>query len=83
MWTKKFWKATAERCVRGGAVAVFGAYFGADKVFDVMNVNTLADAGALYVSGAVGSLLLCLIGGAMTGDGPSITNQEELTPPVN
>lgn len=78
MWTKEFWKATAERVIRGAAVAIFAGYFGGDKVFDALNVNTWSDAGALGISGAVGSLLLCLIGGLATGSGPSITNQETL-----
>lgn len=85
MWTKAFWKATGERVVRGAAVAMFAGFFGGDVTFDAMNVNTWQDFGALGVSGAVGSLLLCLIGGATSGDNPAspaLTGTETVDPAV-
>lgn len=80
MFTVKFWKAVAERMVRGAAVTVAGAYFGGDLVFDALNVSNWTDVGSLAVSGALGSLVLSLAGQAVTGNGPALTNQEELTP---
>lgn len=82
MWTATFWKATAERMVRGAAVAVFSAWFVGDAVFDALNVATWADVGGLAIGGAFGSLLLSLTGQAVTGSGPSLTNQETLDPPA-
>ncbi len=76
MWTREFWKATFERMVRGAAVAVSAGFFGGDKVFDAMNVNTWSDAGALAISGAVASLLLCLVGGTVSGNGPAFNSEE-------
>jgi hypothetical protein len=81
MWTRKFWKATAERCVRGGAAALGGALVAGDWVLDVMNVSSLSDGATVFVGGALTSLLLSLAGGAFgSGDGPSFTGQEELKP---
>lgn len=76
MFTLTFWKAAAERMVRGAAISVAAAYFGGDKVFDSLNVNTWADAGGLAIAGAVGSLVLSLAGQAITGNGPSLTSTE-------
>ena len=79
MFTITFWKATAERVVRGAAVAV-AALLGlapTTQAVGSVNVQTLAVA-ALY--GALGSLVLCLAGTTLgAGDGPSLTGKEELT----
>lgn len=79
MWTAEFWKATAERCVRGGAAATLSSWIVGDGVMDAFNVN-LQEAGGLFLGGAVVSLLLSLIGGATTGNGPSFNNTEVLEP---
>jgi hypothetical protein len=77
MWTKKFWQATVERMVRGAAISVSAVYFGGDKVFDTFNVHTWQDVSSIGIAGAVGSLVLALIGGAVgKGDGPSLTGTE-------
>jgi len=76
MWTKKFWAATAERMVRGAAVAVSAAWFAGDKVFDAMLVSTWQDVGSLAIGGAFASLLLSLIGNATTGNGPALVSDE-------
>lgn len=82
MWTKAFWKATAERMVRGAAVAIFAVWFGGDVVFDTFVFSTWKDVGSLTISGAFGALLLALGGGAFgSGNGPSFTGQESLTNP--
>lgn len=83
MWTKKFWKATAERVLHGAAVAIFGAFFAGDVVFDAINVNTWQDVGSTGLGGAFGSLLLCLIGGLTSGDNPpspALLSPEKIEP---
>ena len=81
MFTIVFWRAALERMVRGAAVAVGAAYFAGDVVFDALNVGTWSDVGSLAIGGAFGSLVLSLAGQALTGNGPSLTNQET-TPPA-
>jgi hypothetical protein len=77
MWTREFWKATAERMIRGAAVAVGGAFFAGDWAFDALNVGTWQDVGALAIGGAFCSLVLALAGGAFgAGTGPSLTGHE-------
>lgn len=81
MWGGKFWKAATERAVRAGASAVIGSALVADGLFDVLNVNSLEDAGALFLGGALVSLLLSLAGGALPGTGgagPSLLGTERL-----
>jgi len=78
MFTLLFWKAAAERMVRGAAIAVFSAYFVGDGLFDALNVNTWEDVASLALGGAFGSLVLSLTGEAVTKNGPSLTNQETL-----
>ena len=78
MWTLEFWKATTERMIRGAAVAIFGAWFAGDKIFDALNVSTWTDVGSLAIGGAFGSLLLSLIGNATTGNGPALVAPEKL-----
>ena len=81
MWTKEFWKAAAERMVRGGAAALGGALVAGDWVLDVMNVGNLGDGATVFIGGALTSLLMSLAGGAFgSGDGPSFTGTEAVTP---
>lgn len=82
MWTKAFWRATAERIIRGALVSVAAAYFGGDLVFDALNVNSWRDVGSLAITGAFASLLLSLGGNALTKSGPSFTDNEVLSPPA-
>lgn len=82
MWTRKFWKATAERVLRGGAAALGGALVAGDWAMDIMNVNTLEKGATIFIGGAVTSLLFSLAGGKFgSGDGPSFTGTEVLDPP--
>ena len=70
MWTKDFWKATAERMVRGGAGALLSAWVVGDGQLDLFAMD--AERGAsLFLGGAVVSLLFSLIGGAASGDKPA------------
>lgn len=74
MWTRAFWAATAERVVRGVAVALAGM-LGAGIV--TTDWSAALQAGAYA---GLSTLLLCLIGGALpTGPGPSLLSQETLT----
>lgn len=79
MFTLKFWKATAERVVRGAAIAA-GVVLGLDGSGQIVHA-TLTDVGVAAEYGALGSLVLCLAGGFFgAGDGPSLTGREELAP---
>lgn len=81
MWTKAFWKAAAERAVRGAAVAAL-AIWTAAGVDIVGGVDFTAVAWAALV-GAVGSLLLSLAGNQINDvPGPSLTGTEETVPPA-
>jgi hypothetical protein len=80
MWTAAFWKALAERAVRGGAAGVVAGWSG-DAVFNVMEVQNAKDVLALFVSGAVFSGFLSLAGNVVTKSGPSF-NQAETVDPV-
>lgn len=81
MWSKKFWKAVAERVIRGAAAGVSAGYLAGDVVFNAFNVNTWADIGSLAVGGAFSALVLSLIGNAVTKNGPAITTTETVDPP--
>lgn len=81
MWTRKFWKATGERVVRGAAVAVGAAFFAGDVVFDALNLNTWAEVGSVAIGGAFCSLVLAIAGAQFgSGDGPSFSDAERLKP---
>lgn len=78
MWTKAFWKATAERMIRGAAVTVAAVFFGGDLVFDSFNFDTWEQFFSLAVAGALGSLVLSLAGNSVSGNGPSFTTDEKV-----
>lgn len=83
MFTAAFWRATVQRMIRAAAAAVAGAYFGGDLMFDVLNINGWRDVLTLAGSTAVGTLLLCLAGDALTsGDGPAFGTIEITSPPA-
>ena len=75
IWTVAFWKATAERAVRGFAwslLSTLGA--GATNVVEMpWQTATGIAAGA-----AVLSVLASVASSAITGGGPSLTNAERL-----
>lgn len=75
MFTKAFWTATAERMVRGAAVAVSGGWFFGDGLFDAFKVNTWQDVASLAIGGAFSSLVLALAGSQMNGSGPSFGSE--------
>ena len=82
MFTVKFWKATAERIVRGAAIGV-GIVLGLDGHGEIAHAS-LDDIWHAALYGALGSLVLCLAGGFFgAGNGPALTGKEELTAPLN
>ncbi len=77
MMNKKFWKAVPERMVRGGAIAVSTVWISADGILGIANINNIADVAVLFANGAIGSLILSIIGSTIgPGDGPSLTGSE-------
>lgn len=79
MWTREFWKATAERMVRSATGAMLSVLVVGDGLLDALNAdwgNTLS----IGAGGAVVALLLALSGNAVTGTGPSFSNVEVVDP---
>ena len=76
MWNKEFWKATAERMIRGAAAAVGAVWLAGDAVFDAFNLHTWDQVGSLAVGGAFMSLVMALAGNVITKDGPSFNKTE-------
>lgn len=73
IWTGSFWRATAERMVRGFSSATLAAgVAGATNAAEVPWQGALL-AGAL---GAVVELLVSLSANSATGDGPGVTSAE-------
>lgn len=79
MFTREFWKATAERAIRGGSL-VASAALGATAFTDLDQVTSVAEAvGVGFLWGAVGSLLLSLAGSQFGVKGsPSFTDNERV-----
>lgn len=75
IWTKDFWKATAERVVSTAAQAGLLA-IGADQ-FDVLQLDWSSFAGFVG-GGAVLSLLKSLAANAITQTGPGLTDAEQV-----
>lgn len=76
MWTRAFWRATAERAIKSAAQAGILA-LGGDliAVWDL----PLLGIGGVMASGAVLSVLTSLASDAATGSGPSLTSAEKIT----
>ena len=77
MFTRKFWKATAERSiasVAGGALSVIGA-----DAFGVLDADWVGIASVALGAGVV-SVLKALAAGASDGN-PSIGSQETVDAP--
>jgi hypothetical protein len=81
MWTKRFWKVTAERVIRGGVAGISAVWLAGDVVFDVTNVNSWGDIGSAFAGGAFSALVLSLGGNAVSGNGPAFTENEQIIPP--
>lgn len=78
MFTRVFWKATGERVIRGAAVAVAGAYFVGDGVFNALEVKQWEDVLSLALGGGFGSLVLSIAGGVVSGNGPAFNKEERV-----
>lgn len=79
IWTGRFWKATTERAVKTAA-QVEAVYLGAD-LLNVLSVDWEKAAG-IGGGALLLSVLSSLASSAVTGDGPSLTNDEVLRRPV-
>lgn len=77
MWTGAFWRATAERAIRGGAAAVLSLSVVGDGIMNAFEVNW-QEAGGVFIGGAVVSTLLSLVGGAVSGNGPAFNDTEQV-----
>lgn len=79
MFTREFWKATAERMVRGGAIAASVVWPLSTFTTIDDGVSSLSLAGFAFVWGGIGSLLLSL-GGSQVGvkGSPSFTDNERV-----
>ncbi len=79
MFTRAFWKATAERMVRGGAIAASLVWPLSSFTTIDDGVSTLTVTAFAFVWGAGGSLLLSLAGSRVGEKGePSLTGAETL-----
>lgn len=81
IWTKRFWKATAERAIKSAAQGVV-LLVGADVVFDALDFDW-ERAGGVALGAAALSVLTSLASSAISGDGPSLTNDEILSRPLD
>lgn len=77
MWTKTFWKATAERAVSTAAQAAI-LVLGADQI-DALDADWRL-VGGFALGGAVLATLKALAAQRVTGDGPGLTDAETLNP---
>lgn len=80
IWTGIFWKAATERAIKTAA-QVLVVFLGADLV-NVMNVDWVTAAG-IGGGALVVSYLTSIASSAVTGDGPSLTNNEVLASKVD
>jgi hypothetical protein len=79
IWTKAFWKASAERVIATAAEAG-GAYLvTAGPIVDALHVNWNV-FGGVAAGAAVLALLKSLAANAATQTGPSFTNSEQVVP---
>lgn len=73
---RQFWKATAERALRGAVAALFAAWVAGDLIFDVTNIHTLNQVLTLALGGAFSAAALSIAGNGVSGNGPSFTRAE-------
>lgn len=76
IWSKAFWKATAERALSTGAQAALLAWGGGTLPAVSLPWWTVP---AAFGGGAVLGVLKGLAVNAVTGDGPGLTDAEGLT----
>lgn len=78
IWQKAFWRATVERMVRGFAIGALIPLGG--EALDVLNGLDWQNVLGLGGGGALLSLLLSLAGNAVSGNGPSFSQTEQVGP---
>lgn len=78
MFTKKFWRATAERAVSTAAQSAL-LVIGAEQVNAISGVEWTTVAG-FAAGGAALSILKALAASQVGGSGPSLTDAEVLDP---
>lgn len=78
IFTRRFWKAAAERAVRGGAIAAT-VHLGGTAVAPTASLHWW-EAAPAFAAGAVISVLFSLIGSTSGDGGPSFTGTEALPP---
>jgi len=77
MWTKEFWKATAERAIKTAAQGPIVLWAVGDGLLDAFAIDWEAAAG-VAVGGFVLSVLMSLASSAITSTpGPSLTEAEQ------
>jgi len=76
IWTRAFWKATAERAISTGAQAALLAWGGGALPAVSLPWWTVP---AFFAGGAVLGALKGLTVNAVTGDGPGLTDAEGVT----
>ena len=88
-WSKAWWLATLERMIRGGAIGLIIYLFTAadfnDQGGNVWNVDWFTALGH-FVGGVIITLLFCLVGQAVSKNGPAFTRVEQIDPrepPIN
>ena len=79
IWTRDFWSATAERVLMTAAQVLI-AVLTADG-FDLIAANW-RDIGVMVGTAALLSLLKSVAANAATRTGPSLTNSEQVIPPL-
>lgn len=77
MFTIIFWRATFERAVKTIAQAAGALLIGAGT--GLLDTDWLGVASAAGIAGVI-SVLTSIGSDAITGNGPSLTNDEQLTP---
>lgn len=76
LWTKAFWKATAERALSTGAQAVL-LVAGGDIMTNAIDFD-FKNAAGFFVGGVFLTVFKCLAGDAISGNGPSLVGAENL-----
>lgn len=78
IWQRAFWKATLERMLRGFAIGMT-LVIGIEDRFNVFEADWTKALG-YGLGGAFLSLLLSLTGNAVSGNGPSFSQTEQIGP---
>lgn len=75
MFTAQFWKATAERAIRASAASLVSLWVVGDQALDALSIDW-AQAGGVAAGAGIVSVLLSLVGSAVSTPGPSLLGTE-------